>query len=163
MARTEPVLPEKPGAEHSKQALRLWIRLLTCSTEIEKIVRNNFIRDFESTLPRFDILSALERHPDGLTMSNLSKLLMVSNGNVTGLVDRLMQEGLVTREAMAHDRRTYKATLTSKGGSVFADMARQHEDWIDDMFEELGNDDIEDLLTLLNRLRISVSKRKLRS
>lgn len=163
MSQAETLLPEKLGAEHSKQALRLWIRLLTCSTEIEKIIRNNFSREFKSTLPRFDILSALDRNPEGLTMGNLSKLLMVSNGNVTGLVDRLMQEGLVTREAMEHDRRTFKASLTPLGAEVFREMASQHEDWIDDMFEELDNDEIEHLLALLNRLRISVSKRKLKS
>ncbi len=161
MSETEALLPDKLGVEHSKQALRMWIRLLTCSTEIEKLIRNSFVREFDSTLPRFDILSALDRNPDGLAMGKLSQLLMVSNGNVTGLVDRLVQEGLVRREAVEHDRRTSKVTLTPEGKRAFKAMAKRHELWIDDMFAELEDEDIEQLLELLQRLRSSVAKRKL--
>ncbi|MGE3690051.1 MAG: MarR family winged helix-turn-helix transcriptional regulator [Novosphingobium sp.] len=161
MAIIDEPLPEKLGSGHSKQALRLWLRLLTCSNEIEKLIRNNLSREFGTTLPRFDILSALDRNPEGLTMGALSKFLMVSNGNVTGLVDRLMQEGLVDREAMEHDRRTYKVTMTPAGENAFRSMAARHEEWLDDMLEDLPNEDIEHLLALLNRLRVSVSKRKL--
>lgn len=157
-------LADKLGArhdEHSKQALRLWLRLLTCSTEIEKLIRNNLVREFSSTLPRFDILSALDRNPDGLTMTNLSTLLMVSNGNVTGLVDRLSQEGLIERVALEHDRRTSKVTMTPMGKRAFRDMASRHEEWLDDMFEKVSNEEMDELLDLLNRVRVSVSKRKL--
>ena len=160
MANGEEPLPEKLGSEHSKQALRLWLRLLTCSTEIEKLIRSNLTREFATTLPRFDILSALDRNPEGLTMGALSKLLMVSNGNVTGLVDRLAQEGLVEREAMEHDRRTYKVTMTGVGKRAFRKMANRHEEWLDDMLEVLPNEDIEHLLKLLTKLRISVAQRK---
>ncbi|MEJ2410852.1 MAG: MarR family transcriptional regulator [Novosphingobium sp.] len=159
-ALSQEPIPEKPGSEHSKQALRLWLRLLTCSTEIEKLIRGNLTRDFGTTLPRFDILSALDRNPDGLTMSALSKLLKVSNGNVTGLVDRLVQENLVEREAMERDRRIYKVTITNSGKLAFREMAVRHEGWLDDMFERLANDDIEDLLALLTKLRHSVAQRK---
>lgn len=162
MNQTTELLPEKLGSQHSKQALRLWLRLLTCSTEIEKLIRQNLAREFGTTLPRFDILAALNREPDGLTMGALSKLLMVSNGNVTGLVDRLMQEGMVEREAMEHDRRTYKVTMTPAGERVFATMASRHEKWLDDMFDNMPGADIEELMALLNRLRQSVSKRELR-
>jgi len=161
MTQTEQPLQEKLGTEHSKRALRLWLRLLTCSTEIEKLIRNNLTREFSTTLPRFDILAALDRNPEGLTMGNLSKLLMVSNGNVTGLVDRLVQEGWVERETIEHDRRTYKVTMTPVGERAFKTMAARHEEWLDDMFECLDNDEMEQILTLLNRLRISVSRRKL--
>ncbi|MCB2062480.1 MAG: MarR family transcriptional regulator [Novosphingobium sp.] len=161
MATTQTPLPEKLGSEHSKQALRLWLRLLTTSTEIEKLIRGNLTREFGTTLPRFDILAALDRNPEGLTMGALSKLLMVSNGNVTGLVDRLVQEELVEREAMEHDRRTYKVTMTKAGKRAFRKMANRHEEWLDDMLEELPNEDIEGLLKLLSRLRSSVAQRKI--
>lgn len=94
-------------------------------------------------------------------MSNLSTLLMVSNGNVTGLVDRLTLEGLVEREAMEHDRRTSKVTMTAAGKHAFKDMALRHEQWLDDMFERLDNPEMDELLDLLNKVRVSVSKRKL--
>lgn len=161
MATIQPPLPEKLGNTHSKLALRLWLRLLTCSTEIEKKIRGNMTREFGLTLPRFDILSALDRHPDGLTMSELSTLLMVSNGNVTGLVDRLVQEELVEREAMEHDRRVYRITMTKAGKFAFRMMANRHEEWLDDMFAELAEDDIEHLLELLTKLRLSVAQRKI--
>lgn len=161
MATINQPLPEKLGSEHRKQALRLWLRLLTCSTEIEKLIRGNLTREFHTTLPRFDILSALDRNPEGLTMGALSKLLMVSNGNVTGLVDRLAQEKLVEREAMEHDRRTYKVTMTKAGKRAFKKMALRHEEWLDDMLGDLENKDIEQLLALLTKLRISVAKREM--
>jgi DNA-binding MarR family transcriptional regulator len=161
MPETDLILPEKFGKEHSKQALRLWIRLLTCSSEVEKLVRKGLINEFGSTLPRFDILSALDRNPEGLGMGQLSELLMVSNGNVTGLIDRLVHEDLVRRETVEHDRRASKITLTPAGARAFKAMARAHEDWIDDMFAQLGDQEIEQLLTLLNRLRASVAKRSL--
>lgn len=161
MATIPTPLPEKLGNTHSKLALRLWLRLLTCSTEIEKKIRGNMTREFGLTLPRFDILSALDRHPDGLTMSEISTLLMVSNGNVTGLVDRLVQEELVEREAMEHDRRVYRITMTKAGKVAFRMMAIRHEEWLDDMFAELAKDDIEHLLELLTKLRLSVAQRKI--
>lgn len=161
MAQENQHLQEKLGLQHSKQSLRLWLRLLTCSAEIEKLIRNKMSREFSTTLPRFDILSALDRNPDGLTMGALSKLLMVSNGNVTGLVERLNQEGLVEREELKHDRRTFKVTLTRTGKAAFAKMAKSHEAWLEDMFESLSDRNIEQLLDLLNKVRISVAKRKI--
>jgi len=151
--------PEKLDIKHSKHALRFWLRLLTTSTEIEKIVRAALSREFDTTLPRFDVLSALARKPEGLTMGSLSKLLMVSNGNVTGVVDRLYQEQLVERETMENDRRTFKVTITRKGADIFARMASAHEDWLDDMLCQLTNDDIDQILALLNKVRASVANR----
>ena len=160
MNTDQQILPEKLGRKHSKQALRLWLRLLTCSTEIEKLIRNSLVKEFSSTLPRFDILSALDRNPEGLTMGQLSELLMVSNGNITGLVERLVQEKLVERSPLEHDRRTFKVTLTKNGPKSFQAMAEQHEAGLDNYFAGLSNDEIEELLNLLNRLRVSVSKRQ---
>lgn len=161
MQDTSPELPEKLGAGHSKQALRLWLRLLTCSTEIKKIISNRLIREFDCTLPRFDILSALDRNRDGLTMGKLSQLLMVSNGNITGLVNRLVKEGLVERDATEQDRRIFRVTITPRGENAFKMMAQRHEQWLDDMFLGLDTDEIDALLTSLNDLRVSVSCRKL--
>src|ERR1700754_1054046 len=85
------------GALHSKQSLRLWLRLLSCSTTLEKKARAMLIERFDTTLPRFDVMAGLDRAPNGLTMSELSKLLLVSNGNVTTIVSRLVEDGIVTR------------------------------------------------------------------
>lgn len=161
MPETVDELPEKLGAAHSKQALRLWLRLLTCSTEIRKIISNRLAREFECTLPRFDILSALDRNREGVTMGELSQLLMVSNGNVTGLVNRLVKEGLIERDADEHDRRIFRVTMTERGASVFETMAQRHEQWLDDMLAGLDTEEIDSLLASLNNLRVSVSRRKL--
>ncbi len=149
-------LPDMLGVPHSKMALRLWLRLLTTTTEIEKIIRTRLSEQFSTTLPRFDILSALDRHPEGLRMGDLSKLLMVSAGNVTAIVERLQKDGLLVREVLPNDRRTFIVRMTDKGAREFATMAKTHEDWLDTIFEELDNQSMESLLELLNRARHSV-------
>ena len=161
MPEFAPDRPEELGPAHSKQALRLWLRLLACSTEIKKIISNRLVREFDCTLPRFDILSALDRNREGMTMGKLSQLLMVSNGNVTGLVNRLVKEGLVERDAAEHDRRVFRVTITQRGANAFQTMAQRHEQWLDDMLDGLATDEIDTLLSSLDDLRISVSRRKL--
>ncbi len=140
-----------------KIELRLWLRLLTCSTIIEQQVRSRLRDRFGITLPRFDVLAQLDRAQDGLAMGELSKRLMVSNGNLTGLIDRLVQEGLVSRDPLPHDRRTHLVKLTEVGKSAFAEMAREHEGWIDDMLEGIDRKDLGDLLELLGALKDSLS------
>jgi DNA-binding MarR family transcriptional regulator len=144
------------GAPHSKQSLRLWLRLLSCSTVVEKRIRARLEEECDITLPRFDLLAALDRHPLGLTMSELSSSMMVSNGNVTGVVARLIEDKLVSRESKAHDRRFATIRLTAKGRHVFTKMAQLHEAWIDKMFSGLTDGQIESLMKLLGRLRSSV-------
>ncbi|MFZ5608668.1 MAG: MarR family winged helix-turn-helix transcriptional regulator [Pseudomonadota bacterium] len=151
------------GAPHSKQSLRLWLRLLSCATVIEKRLRNNLAKDFHTTLPRFDVLSALERNPKGLTMGALSSALMVSNGNVTGVVNRLIKDGLIIREVDAKDRRTFRVRLSPQGKKDFAAMAKVHEGWVDAMFAELSNAEIEALMEQLARLRQSVAQAEKKS
>ena len=112
------------------QALKLWLRLLSCTTRIEGIVRTRLRREFETTLPRFDLLAQLERQPDGLTMGELSQRLMVTGANVTGLTDQLEAEGLVTRVVHPHDRRSFAVRLTAAGRRQFRRMAAVHEQWI---------------------------------
>ena len=154
-----PVYSEKwGGAPHSKQSLRLWLRLLSCSMVIEKRIRIRLEQDFETTLPRFDVLAALERETDGLTMSQLSAAMLVSNGNVTGVVSRLIEDLLVIRTTESDDRRVATVRLTRKGREAFHRMARVHEEWIDHMFADLGEAQIEQLLKLLAAVRHSVEE-----
>ncbi|HSG74537.1 MAG TPA: MarR family transcriptional regulator [Burkholderiales bacterium] len=135
------------------RALRLWLRLLTCSQLIERHVRSRLRERFGTTLPRFDLLSQLERHPRGLKMSELSRLLMVTGGNVTGIVDQLVKEGLVERVDDAEDRRAWRVTLTRAGDKAFAEMARAHEEWVIELLGGLTRKESEALMQLLARLK----------
>jgi len=139
-----------------KPELRVWLRLLTCSTMIEQRVRSSLRQDFETTLPRFDILAQLDRAESDMTMGQLSSQLMVSNGNITGLVDRLVQEGFVLRKPAPDDRRTQLVSLTAQGKAAFQDMVPEHEAWIVDMMSDLDRDEMNELLRLLGRLKSSV-------
>ena len=145
-------------APHAKQSLRLWLRLLTSTTAIEKKARAMLNARFGTTLPRFDVLAALEREPDGLTMSALSQFLLVSNGNVTPIVSRLVEDGLVTRTQDRADRRVLRVKLTAKGRRDFRAMAGEHERWIDRLFGDLADPEISQLLAGLARLRTSMER-----
>ncbi len=144
------------GAPHSKQSLRLWLKLLSCAMVVEKRLRARLDEDFNTTLPRFDVLAALERHAQGLKMSALSESLMVSNGNVTGVVTRLIEDGLVTRTVDEEDRRSATVRLTRKGRDAFLKMAAAHEQWMDAMFADLSDNQSDDLMRLLVHLRRSI-------
>lgn len=146
------------GAPHSKQSLRLWLRLLSCSTVIEKRIRQKLSDEFDSTLPRFDVLAALERNPAGLTMHELSRWLLVSPGNVTSIVTRLIDDQLVERLAEAGDRRVIRVRLTPAGRDRFDEMAARHEAWVDRMMADLGDGDIAALLDGLEVVRRSIEK-----
>ena len=137
--------------------IRLWLRLLGCSTVIEKRLRRR-LAERSSTLPRFDVLAALDRHPEGLTMSALSRQLLVSNGNITHLVHWLVKEGLVEIEQCSRDGRSTITRLTPKGGDTFAALSREHHQWVEAMFTGLGRDDKEALFALLGKLRGSVEQ-----
>lgn len=116
------------------QAIKLWLRMLACTTRVESVVRNRLRSEFETTLPRFDLLAQLEREPDGLTMGELSKRLMVTGGNVTGVTDQLESEGLVKRTSRANDRRAFTVQLTPAGKRQFRRMAAVHEQWVIELF-----------------------------
>lgn len=143
--------PATPSEPTSKERLRLWLKLLKLSSGIEAELRRRLRDTHNTTLPRFDVLSALSRHPDGLKMSDLSGYLKVSNGNVTGIVDRLTEEGLALRVAVPGDRRAQLARLTPKGQDAFADLAQEHEAWINELLGGLGPKDAEDLTDLLDQ------------
>jgi len=143
----------------SKDRLRLWLRLLACTTTIEQAIRTNLRQEFGTTLPRFDVMAILARTENGLTMSELSRSLMVSNGNVTGLIDRMAEEGLVMRIPHPEDRRSSYVALSKKGRERFDEMADRHAGWIDDMFDGLGQDDAEELTRILHLLRDSATRK----
>lgn len=137
------------------RALRIWLRLLTCTQLIEREVRSRLRGQFNTTLPRFDLMAQLERHPAGLKMNALSRLLMVTGGNVTAIVDQLEKEGLVERLDAPGDRRAFRIRLTRAGERSFAEMARAHEDWVVEMFSGLTRKEHEELLKLLAKLKTS--------
>ncbi len=135
----------------SKTRLRLWLRLLKLSSGIEAELRRRLRDEHDTTLPRFDVMAALSRHPDGLKMSELSDYLKVSNGNVTGIVDRLTEEGLALRVAIPGDRRAQLARLTPKGQAAFAVLAEHHEAWVDGLLGGLSTQETEMFAELLNK------------
>src|SRR3954471_4094202 len=139
-------------SEHP-EALRLWLRLLTCTQIVEKGVRTRLRERFDTTLPRFDLMAQLERAPEGLKMNELSRRMMVTGGNVTGITDQLVAEGLVARVDVEGDRRAYRVRLTAKGRKLFHDMASQHERWIVEAFAGLSDKEISTLHKLLGKVK----------
>jgi len=135
------------------RALRLWLRLLTCTQLVERRVRSRLRERFGTTLPRFDLMAQLERHPEGLKMNALSRLLMVTGGNVTAIVDQLVKERLVERLPEPADRRAARVRLTRAGARSFAEMAREHERWIVELFAGLTRREHETLYALLAKLK----------
>jgi DNA-binding MarR family transcriptional regulator len=116
------------------QAVKLWLRLLACTTRVESSIRSRLRSEFGTTLPRFDLLAQLEREPEGLTMGELSQRLMVTGGNVTGITDQLEAEGLAKRKPHPADRRAYTVRLTAQGRRQFLRMAAVHEQWVIELF-----------------------------
>jgi DNA-binding MarR family transcriptional regulator len=141
--------PDAPGLLR----LRLWVRLLRAVRPIEVELRRRLDREFGVTLPKFDVMAALARREEGMTMTEVSRFLMVSNGNVTGLVDRLVAEGLVVRVANRDDRRATFVRLTRKGQRLFETMAEAHERWVDEILGGFGDGESEAMIGLLDRLR----------
>lgn len=144
--------------EHHRDELRLWLRMLACTNLIEGEVRRRLRERFDVTLPRFDLMAQLDRAPDGMTLSDVSKRMMVSNGNVTGLVERLVESGHVDRRASAQDRRAQVIRLTPAGQAAFRAMAAEHEAWIADLFGDLAPGERTDLMRLLARTKLSASR-----
>ncbi len=140
------------SAEHP-EALRLWLRLLTCTQLVETQIRSRLREHFDTTLPRFDLLAQLERARDGLKMNELSRRMMVTGGNVTGITDQLVAEDMVERVPVPGDRRAYRVRLTVKGRKAFADMAHAHEDWVVEAFAGLSSRDITTLHRLLGKVK----------
>jgi len=140
----------EPG---NKQKLRLWLKLLRVARGIEVELRRRFAAEFATTLPKFDVMAALARAQTGMNMTELSRHLMVSNGNVTGIIDRLVAEGIVERLAQVGDRRATFVRLTDKGSDRFAAMAEAHAGWIGAILADYSSAEVETLLALLARAR----------
>ena len=147
---------ERPG-DH-KEELRLWLRMLTCSTLIEREIRRRLREEFRTTLPRFDLMAQLEKFATGMTVGEVSQRLMVSNGNVTTVVGGLVDEGLVDKRPAPHDRRVQIISLTAQGRRQFRIMAEQHELWIADLFAGLGPQDVTALMHLLGTTKRSLQR-----
>lgn len=150
---------EARAAPDDHAALRLWLRLLSCSTQIEQEIRLRLRQRFGTTLPRFDYLAQLDRHPDGLRMSVLSRFLMVTGGNVTGLTDQLVKEGLVQRIDDPEDRRSWRVSLTTQGRKEFSAMAGEHERWLAALFQGLPQGSKDALYEQLGQLRVHLVRR----
>ena len=143
--------------EGDHDALRLWLRLLTCTNLIEGAIRADLRSEFEVTLPRFDLMAQLFRHAGGLKMGVLSQRLMVTGGNVTGITNQLEKEGLVTRATDSLDRRSFVIKLTAAGRRAFARMAVRHEEWVAELFGGLTESERTELFRLLGRLKTTLN------
>lgn len=135
------------------QSLKLWLRMLSCTVRIEDEIRSRLRAEFNITLPRFDLMAQLERHPEGLRMGELSKRMMVTGGNITGIADLLEQEKLVVRVPDPNDRRVYLVKLTPAGRRAFARMAEVHEQWIREMTGGLTQSEKSTLIQLLSKMK----------
>jgi DNA-binding MarR family transcriptional regulator len=140
-------------ADDHRLALKLWLRMLSCSNRVEGEIRNRLRDEFGISLARFDLLAQLERAPDGLKMNELSRRLMVTGGNVTGLTDQLEREGLVARNDDPNDRRAYAVKLTPAGRARFKRMATEHEQWVVGLFNGLSVTEKSRLYRLLDKLK----------
>lgn len=139
----------------SRQRLRLWLNMLKATRHVELEVRERLRVDFDTTLPRFDVLAVLSRHPEGLRLSDLSKELMVSNGNVTVVVDRLAEDALVERLPVPGDRRAWQVRLTPAGLAAIGAMTDAHRGWIDGLFGGLDDAQIAAAIDTLSAIRKS--------
>jgi len=149
----ERVDSESRATHDDHLSVRVWLRLLACTNLVEGRVASRLRDDFETTLPRFDFLSQLERNPAGLRMTEISKRMMVTGGNITRIADQLLAEGLITRAVAPGDRRASIVKLSAAGRRAFAEMARQHEGWIVEMFAGLGEPERNQLYGLLAKLK----------
>lgn len=145
-------LEARAHSEHPEE-LRLWLRMLTCTQLVEKEIRSGLREQWATTLPRFDLMAQLERAPEGLRMNELSRRLMVTGGNVTGITDQLEGEGLVERVEVEGDRRAYLVRLTPKGRHQFNTMAEAHEGWIVNAFAGLDTREVSTLYQLLGKVK----------
>ena len=148
---TQPL--KKHDAPLDQRRLRMWLRLLRTTKAVESPLREFLREEFDTTLPRFDVLAALCRASEGMKMSELSRLLLVSNGNVTGIIDRLVTDGLVIRVVVEGDRRAMRVRLTRDGRKKFEIMAEKHKAFVSHIFKDLDHDDLDAMVNVFSRLR----------
>ncbi|MDP3546855.1 MAG: MarR family transcriptional regulator [Phreatobacter sp.] len=138
--------------------LRLWLRLLTCTTMIEREIRRRLAERFQITLPRFDLLAQLDRSPDGMTLGEISRRMMVTNGNVTGLVARIVEQGYVEKRRDTLDGRVHRIAMTEKGHEEFGRMAREHGIWMRELLSGLDPTEREVMMGLLAKTKAGVAR-----
>lgn len=136
-----------------KDGLRLWLRIVACTQMVEQEIRIMLREKFAMTLPRFELLAALDRVPDGLTMGELSRWLMVTKGNITGIAERLSEDGFIKRQPTPTDRRSFVVTLTPKGRKLFKEMETQYERLLDEVFVEISIDDFDSFTGVLAKVK----------
>ncbi len=141
---------------HEKQSLRLWLHIFSCAGVVERRIQNRFRERFSTTLPRFDVLAALQRAGKPISMGALSDLLLATGGNVTGIINRLQKDNLVVRTKDPGDARSHIVALSDLGHKYFAELASAHEKWIDEMFSDLSDEEISAMLDHLGKLRASL-------
>jgi DNA-binding MarR family transcriptional regulator len=144
--------PRPRSLSLGKQRLRLWLRLLRATRAIESHLRERLRVKFGVTLPQFDVMAALYRKTDGITMTELSRMLLVSNGNVTGIIDRLVNDKLVSRQPADDDRRSFLVRLTPKGEGHFATIAKAHQEWVDKMLSNFDGEEADLIIRHLDGL-----------
>jgi DNA-binding MarR family transcriptional regulator len=140
-------------ADDAPLDLKLWLRMLSCTVRVENTIRSRLRATFGITLPRFDLMAQLERYPEGLRMGELSKRMMVTGGNVTGIADQLEREELVVRVPDPQDGRAFMLKLTPRGRTVFVEMAAEHEGWVADLFRDIAADDKAGMIALLDTMK----------
>lgn len=159
MNKAQTAIAKQEQAPREKRALRVWLGLLTSSQLIEKQVRARFRTEFDTTLPRFDVMAALAREPEGQTMGDVSRWLLVSSGNLTGIVSRLVEGGLVTRTRSVNDRRTHLVRLSRKGRAEFERLSSTHEHWIKELLGGMTPQDMATLDELLRKAKVCLAKK----
>ncbi|MEE8296041.1 MAG: MarR family transcriptional regulator [Sphingomonadales bacterium] len=147
---------------NNREALRLWLHLITLTTVVEKKIRRNLKTKFETTLPRFDIMATLDRSGQKMTMGDLTSRLLVSKGNVTGVVASLVKQGLLKRERDKSDKRTHYLSLTNKGKREFSEQAKAHQGWINDYFSGQEMSELSAMVAQLSKLKETISQNQKR-
>ena len=143
-----------------KDGLRMWLRIVSCTQMVEQEIRSMLRDRFDMTLPRFELLAALDRVADGLTMGELSQWLMVTKGNVTGVAERLSEDGFVKRQPTPTDRRSFLVTLTPHGRKAFKEMEQAYEELLESLFEEISGDDGDTFAGVLAKVKEAVEERR---
>jgi DNA-binding MarR family transcriptional regulator len=146
------------ATDRDKSDIRLWLRLLSATNLVSAEIRRNLRQSFNVTLPQFDLLAQLEREPNGLRLGELSQRMMVTNGNVTGLVDKLVDQGFVVREPTPEDRRAMNVRMTKAGAALFAVMAKANGDWMASLFSDVPADSRKALMRELDLVKRSVRR-----
>ncbi|MBI2970093.1 MAG: MarR family transcriptional regulator [Gammaproteobacteria bacterium] len=143
---------------YEKQGLRLWLRVVSCSQVVEQEIRTMLREKFDMTMPRFELLATLDRVPAGLTMGELSQWLMVTKGNITGIAERLSEDGFIRRQPTPTDRRSFVVTLTAKGRKAYKEMEREYEQLLDRLFADVSEDESDMFAGVLTRVREAVEE-----